>query len=67
MENYASDARKWAEGKDYSGQAVPDTADQYRNNAKFWAEQAEHQAGVVYSYGLYVDAQGNGFIRAISE
>lgn len=65
VENYASESRKWAEGKDISGTDVPSTDDQYRNNAKFWAQQAEHQAGVVFSYGLYVDEYGNGFIRAI--
>ena len=65
VENYSSEARKWAEGKDSEGQDVVSTDDQYRNNAKFWAQQAEHQAGVIFSYGLYVDEQGNGFIRAI--
>lgn len=65
IESYASESRKWAEGKDYSGQDVPSTDPQYRNSAKFWAQQAEHQAGVIYSYGLYVDENGNGFIRAI--
>ncbi len=65
IENYASEARKWAEGKDYSGNDVPSTDPQYQNSARYWAKLAENQAGVVFSYGLYVDNAGNGYIRAI--
>lgn len=37
---YASESRKWAEGKDLDGNDVPSSAEQYHNNAKYWASEA---------------------------
>lgn len=37
---YASESRKWAEGKDLDGTDVPSSAEQYHNNAKYWANEA---------------------------
>ena len=37
---YASESRKWAEGKDLDGNDVPSSAEQYHNNAKYWANEA---------------------------
>ena len=37
---YANDSRKWAEGKDLDGNDVPSSAEQYHNNAKYWANEA---------------------------
>lgn len=37
---YASESRKWAEGKDLDGNDVPSSAEQYHNNAKYWADEA---------------------------
>lgn len=66
VENYAELSRKWAEGKDRTGTDVPSTDDTYHNSSKYWAERAEAQAGVVLTYGLYVDAAGNGYIRSLT-
>jgi hypothetical protein len=37
---YASESRKWAEGRDLDGNDVPSSAEQYHNNAKYWANEA---------------------------
>ena len=37
---YASDSRKWAEGKDLDGNDVTSSDPQYHNNAKYWANEA---------------------------
>lgn len=65
VENYADASRRWAEGKTYAGQDVPSDADQYNNNSKYWAGVAEQQANTVLNFGLYVDEEGNGFIRSL--
>lgn len=65
VEAYADESRRWAEGKTYAGQAVPSDADQYNNNSKYWAGVAEQQANTVLNFGLYVDEEGNGFIRSL--
>ena len=65
VENYADISRRWAEGKTYAGQDVPSDADQHNNNSKYWAGIAEQQANTVLNFGLYVDKEGNGFIRSL--
>lgn len=65
VETYADVSRRWAEGKTYAGQDVPSDADQYNNNSKYWARVAEQQANTVLNFGLYVDEEGNGFIRSL--
>lgn len=65
VEDYADASRRWAEGKTYAGQDVPSDADQHNNNSKYWAKVAEQQANTVLNFGLYVDEEGNGFIRSL--
>lgn len=65
-ESYADISRRWAEGKTYAGQDVPSDADQYNNHSKYWANVAEQQANTVLNFGLYVDEEGNGFIRSLT-
>lgn len=65
-EMYADISRRWAEGKTYEGQNVPSDADQHNNNSKYWAGIAEQQANTVLNFGLYVDEEGNGFIRSLT-
>ena len=43
---YASESRKWAEGKDLDGTDVPSSAEQYHNNAKYWANEANATVSV---------------------
>lgn len=64
IEDYAELSRKWAEGKSFSGDAVPTDDETYHNNSKYWAVIAATEASTVQGYGLYVDPQGNGFIRS---
>lgn len=44
VEEYAEDAEAWATGE-IDGTEVPQTADQYHNNAKWYAEQAAQASG----------------------
>ena len=63
VEEYAEDAEAWATGE-VDGTPVPQTADQYHNNAKWYAEQAAQAAGnppIIGNNGnwwIYDDQQG---------
>lgn len=67
IEDYAELSRKWAEGKSFSGDAVPTDDETYHNNSKYWANIAATEASTVQGYGLYVDEEGNGRIRSTTD
>lgn len=67
IEDYAELSRKWAEGKSFSGNAVPTDDETYHNNSKYWANIAATEASTVQGYGLYVDEEGNGRIRSTTD
>lgn len=55
----AEDAEAWAKGTK-NGQAVPSTAEQYHNNAKYWAEQASGSAADALKSEGYAVGKQNG-------
>ena len=58
-ESQAEDAEAWAKGTK-NGQAVPSTAEQYHNNAKYWAEQASGSAADALKSEGYAVGKQNG-------
>lgn len=61
-ENYSLDSQAWAEGK-RGNASVPDTAPQHRNNAKYWAQQAQTAAQAYPMSGATDNADGrSGFV-----
>lgn len=57
VEAYASTARKWAEGKDYQGNAVGQNDETYENNSKYWAGQSESNATRMFNYLADVESR----------
>ena len=57
----AQDAEAWAKGTK-NGTPVPSTADQYENNAKYWAEQS-----LANQYGAYIVKSASGEIASFSD
>lgn len=54
----AADSEAWAVGTK-NGAAVPSSADQYHNNAKYWAEVA---AASVLSSGFFIEVNNNEYV-----
>ena len=57
----AQDAEAWAKGTK-NGTPVPSTADQYENNAKYYAEQS-----LANQYGAYIVKSASGEIASFSD
>ena len=57
----AQDAEAWTKGTK-NGTPVPSTADQYENNAKYWAEQS-----LANQYGAYIVKSASGEIASFSD
>ena len=57
----AQDAEAWAKGTK-NGTPVPSTADQYENNAKYYAEQS-----LANQYGAYIVKSASGDIASFSD